>query len=137
MTSKPVEVQVPITEVPMLVENKSKQTALNVLSKYGSSGAHFLVKVFKMSRAIEYPFLVVATWNFSHSWWLSFLFLFLPLHQILVSFCGQRKLFFISHFHTVKTSENSNLSNVLLSESKTGVVYFCFTAWSNSTELDG
>ena len=29
MTSKPVALQVPITELPMLVERKSKQTALN------------------------------------------------------------------------------------------------------------
>jgi hypothetical protein len=29
MTSKPVEVQVPITELSMLVEQKSKQTDLN------------------------------------------------------------------------------------------------------------
>ena len=29
MTSKPVVLRVPITELPMLVERKSKQTALN------------------------------------------------------------------------------------------------------------
>jgi len=33
MSSKPLEVRVPITELPMLVEKKSKQTDLNVTPK--------------------------------------------------------------------------------------------------------